>query len=433
MSYTQPEGVQEKHFKNCLHFGVEHFCIPMNYKQCNGCRSACCPNILQPFSFFRETPGPDEVLCPDCIDGYMKRLKGMQSNRQPSINSSAVASHTLGSPTNDTGSVPAPKSPEGRETISFDSTNSSVAESDGDASLNQGVAKLTLSETIKRRKLTPTNSSGEHEPASPSAPTGPDTVAPEEGDSAMINSTHPDNNIDMGPLSTTPASGDVVMTATGSKDEDPGKLRVDLEEDYDPREPKDPEQSSSAPMEVSAEPVVTPAEAKPPKPKKFRFLWRVHPDTPANQRFKDNVPMSEFTGTREDYETMYTLIDQKHNHNKQPIILSPIRATTNFEFIPDFTERVVSNGTVTDGTEELKSLVALAPSRRPPKPNHEYTGRKLDLWAVSYQDKFLNMRFYTDWDFVIYYVYFPVAAQQYAHAISVGSVQLTKHMFHMLP
>ena len=164
MAYNQPVGVPIAHFKNCASFGLVHNCIPKNYQQCRGCKSAVCPNALRLFSLFKEKPDADEVYCPSCLEHFRAKLDLVRgpdtvqstlpttqgATSSALVNSSVVASQDdIGSPPLTTGGTLAPPSPEERKTISFGSDNSSVAESDGDSIMNQEMAKMTLGDTIK--------------------------------------------------------------------------------------------------------------------------------------------------------------------------------------------------------------------------------------------------------------------------------------------
>ena len=262
MSYNQPVGVPSAHFKNCASFGRVHRCTPTNYQTCRGCKAAVCPRALRRFSFFKDEPDADEVYCPTCLEKFLAKLASVtgpdtvQSSLPTTqgatssglVNSSVVASQDeAGSPPLDTGGTLAPPSPEDRNNISFGSTNSSVAESDGDSTMTQEMAKMTLRDIVKtkmeiedvdpkRRKKTPP-SSGEHDSLAPPVPTGPDAVATKQEDSVMASSSKEE------PGTVTPrdTSGDVNMEATNSEPSGPVTSsllsKVDLDYDYDPNEP----------------------------------------------------------------------------------------------------------------------------------------------------------------------------------------------------
>ena len=211
----------------------------------------------------------------------------------------------------------------------------------------------------KRRKKTPP-SSGEHDSLAPPVPTGPDAVATKQEDSVMASSSKEEP----GTVIPRDTSGDVNMEATNSEPSGPVTSsllsKVDLDYDYDPNEPKlEPEESTAAPMEVSGVPGVMPTVAEPPRPKRFRLLWKIHPQAPDDQRTStSNDVLFEFVGTCKEYERMFSVIDTKHNGGRgKLIILASLRPTVNFEFMDDFIERVEQHGIVVNGKEELQNLV----------------------------------------------------------------------------
>ena len=146
MAYQQPAGVHREHFKDCSVFGFEHQCSRNNYQKCMGCAAAVCPNVLQSFSAVNEEPLPHEVFCPHCVERMssklLRKVQTFQAGQTPLMpaassaaeptNSSNIVSQTEpGSPNANTGGELAPPSPDRRNTVSFGSDNSSVAESDG--------------------------------------------------------------------------------------------------------------------------------------------------------------------------------------------------------------------------------------------------------------------------------------------------------------
>ena len=188
-------------------------------------------------------------------------MPAASSAAEPTNSSNIVSQTEPGSPNADTGGDLAPPSPDRRNTVSFGSDNSSVAESDGTTELllSQGLDNLSIQTEVKRRKKTPPLSD-EQEQSMSSAPTGPATTVPAGVQQALENFKETMSEVKAEtPSGENPQdeTGDAQMTEQGdqtvfaapaaasssdqskrARSPEPEKFKVDLDDDgFDPADP----------------------------------------------------------------------------------------------------------------------------------------------------------------------------------------------------